>query len=155
MDKKLKDLTKEDLELLGYDDIAYLILSESTTKQKLPTIFKKICKLLELEESAFEDKIGDFFQMMSVDHRFIMLPKGYWDLKTRQKSNIIIDPDEDDEEDLELLDETEDDTDIIEPEEDEENYYDDDQDETDDPDEDDLKDLVIVGEDEEDEANVM
>ena len=153
MDKKLKELTKEDLESLGYDDIAYLILSESKTKQKLPQIFKKICKLLDLDESAFEDKIGDFFQMMSVDKRFIMLPKGFWDLKTRHQSNIIIDTDEEDEE---MIETTEDDTDILEPEEDEENdnYYDEDVDETDDPDEDDLKDLVIVSDDE-DEANLM
>lgn len=152
MDKKLKELTKEDLELLGYDDIAFLILSESKTKQKLPQIFKKICKLLDLDESAFEEKIGDFFQMMSVDKRFIMLPKGFWDLKERHQSNIIIDPDEDDEE---IIETTEDDTDIIEPEEDEEdNYFDEEVDETDDPDEDDLKDLVIVSDDE-DEANLM
>lgn len=149
MDKKLKDLTKEELESLGYDDIAYLILSESTTKQKLPTIFKKICKLLDLDESAFEEKIGDFFQMMSVDKRFIMLPKGYWDLKTRHQSNIIIDTEEDEEEDI--IEETEDDIDLMEEEED---YYDEDTDETDDPDEDDLKDLVIVSDDE-DEANIM
>ena len=152
MDKKLKELTKEELESLGYDDIAYLILSESKTKLKLPQIFKKICKLLDLDESAFEDKIGDFFQMMSVDKRFIMLPKGNWDLKSRHQSNIIIDTDDEDEE---IIEETEDDTDIIEPEEDEEeNYYDEDIDETDDTDEDDLKDLVIVNDDE-DEANIM
>ena len=152
MDKKLKELTKEDLELLGYDDIAFLILSESKTKQKLPAIFKKICKLLDLDDSAFEEKIGDFFQMMSVDKRFIMLPKGFWDLKTRHQSNIIIDTEDDDEE---IIEATEDDTDIIEPEEDEEDdYFDEEVDETDDPDEDDLKDLVIVSDDE-DEANLM
>lgn len=151
MDKKLKDLTKEDLESLGYDDIAYLILSESTTKQKLPTIFKKICKLLDLDDGEFEEKIGDFFQMMSVDKRFIMLPKGYWDLKTRHQSNIIIDTDDDDEEDI--IEETEDDIDMMDETE-EDDYYDEDADETDDTDEDDLKDLVIVGEDE-DEANIM
>ena len=152
MDKKLKDLTKQDLESLGYDDIAYLILSESTTKQKLPTIFKKICKLLDLDEGEFEEKIGDFFQMMSVDKRFIMLPKGYWDLKERHQSNIIIDTEEDDEE--EIIEGTEDDIDLIEEDEEDDNFFDEEVDETDDTDEDDLKDLVIVS-DEEDEANIM
>ena len=146
----LKDLTKEELESYSYDDIAYMILSESKRKLKLPDIFKKICKLLELSDSEYEEKIGDFFQMMSTDKRFTMLDKGNWDLKERHQSNIILNTDDEDEEE-----ETEDDIDTIEPEEDEEedNYYDEDDSEQDDADEDDLKDLVIVTDDEEDEAN--
>ena len=145
---KLKDLTKEELESYSYDDIAYMILSESKGKLKLPDIFKKICKLLDLSDDEYEEKIGDFFQMMSTDKRFTMLDKGNWDLKERHQANIIMDTEEEEEE------ESFDDTDIIEPEEEEEedNYYDEDDSEQDDPDEDDYKDLVIVGE-EEDEAN--
>ena len=32
---KIKDLTEEDLETMGYDDIAYLILKESGKKMKI------------------------------------------------------------------------------------------------------------------------
>lgn len=149
---KLKDLTKEELESYSYDDIAYMILSESKGKLKLPDIFKKICKLLDLSDAEYEEKIGDFFQMMSIDRRFTMLDKGNWDLKERHQANIIMNTDEEDEEE----EETEDDIDVLEPEEDEEeedNYYDEDDSEQDDPDEDDLKDLVIVTDDEDDETN--
>ena len=148
---KLKDLTKEDLESLGYDDIAFIILSESKGKLKLPDIFRKICDLLELSDEEYEAKIGDFFQMMSTDKRFIMLEKGKWDLKSRHQAQIIITDEEDEEEEEETLD----DIDIIEPDEEEEddNYYDEDDSEQDDPDEDDLKDLVIVSDMDDDEAN--
>lgn len=148
---KLKDLTKEELESYSYDDIAYMILSESKGKLKLPEIFKKICNLLDLSEEEYEEKIGDFFQMMSTDRRFTMLDKGNWDLKERHQSNIIMNTDDEDEEEEE---ETEDDIDALEPEDEEDdNYYDEDDTEQDDPDEDDLKDLVIVTDDEDDEAN--
>ena len=148
---KLKDLTKEDLESLGYDDIAYIILSESKAKLKLSDIFKKICDLLDLSEAEYEAKIGDFFQMMSTDKRFIMLEKGNWDLKSRHQTTIIMD----EEEEEEIEEETIDDTDIIEPDEEDEddNFYDEDDTEQDDPDDDDLKDLVIVSDMEDDEAN--
>jgi DNA-directed RNA polymerase delta subunit len=150
---KLNELTKEDLEAMGYDDIAYLILSENGAKLTLPELFKEICNLLDLSESEYESKIADFFQLMSTDHRFIMLPKGFWDLKTRHQSKVIIENDDDEELTPE---ETEDDTDMTEPEDEEEtsDYYDDDDDDETDPtsDDDDLKDLVIINEDE-DEAN--
>lgn len=148
---KLKDLTKEELESYSYDDIAYMILSESKGKLKLPEIFKKICNLLDLSEEEYEEKIGDFFQMMSTDRRFTMLDKGNWDLKERHQSNIIMNTDDEYDEEEE---ETEDDIDALEPEDEEDdNYYDEDDTEQDDPDEDDLKDLVIVSDDEDDEAN--
>jgi DNA-directed RNA polymerase subunit delta len=147
---KLKELSKEELETMGYDDIAYEILTENGAKLTLPEIFKEICDLLGLSSKEYEDKIGDFFQLLSTDHRFIMLPKGYWDLKARHQTKVIIEPDDDDEI---IPEDTEDDTDITEPDEDEEDdgiFEDEDTD--DDTGEDDLKDLVIVSEDE-DEAN--
>ena len=148
---KIKDLSKEELEAMGYDDIACLILSENGAKITLPELFKEICHLLDLSDEEYTNKIGDFFQMMSTDHRFIMLAKGFWDLKNRHQTKVIIETDDDEEI---ISDDTEDDTDITEPDEESDNYdsYDDDDDNTDDTPEDDLKDLVIVNEDE-DEAN--
>lgn len=142
---KIKDLTKAELEAMSYDDIACMILEETKKKMKINDLFKEVCKLLELPDNVFTDKIADFFEVLSTDQRFIMLPEGFWDLKTRHSAKIIID--EEDEEDI-LVDALEEEEEISEDEED--IYYD--SEETDDKAEDDLKDLVIIG-DEEDEAN--
>ena len=145
---KIKDLTKEELEAMSYDDIAYMILKEGNKKLKLPELLKKVCKLLGLDDSEIEEKISEFFQLVSRDQRFIMLNKGYWDLKERHQTQVIITNDEEDEEEL---DNTEEDVDMIDEED--STYYDEDN-EDDDPEEDDLKDLVIISDDEEDEANI-
>lgn len=148
---KLKKLSKEELEAMGYDEIAYKIFEEEKKKMKLPVLFKKICELLELDDAEYEARIGDFFQLISRDQRFTMLENGFWDLKEKYKAQIIMH--EDEEEDSES-EETEDDTDINEDsEEDETTYYDEDSDD-DDVEEDDLKDLVIISDDDDDEANL-
>ena len=48
---KLKKLSLEELESMSYDDIAYQIFVEGNKKLKLPELFKKICDLLQLDES--------------------------------------------------------------------------------------------------------
>lgn len=144
---KLKKMSKEELEAMGYDEIAYKIFEEEQKKLKLPDLFRKICDLLELDESEYENRIADFFQLISRDQRFTMLDKGYWDLKEKYKANIIMDNDDEEEE----IEESEDDLDINEEEE--TSYYDEDN-EDDDVEEDDLKDLVIISDDEDDEANM-
>lgn len=144
---KLKDYTKEELEAMSYDDIAYIILNESKKKMKINSLFQQICDLLELPERVFTDKIGDFFEVLSTDKRFIMLPDGYWDLKNKYSgSKIIIDEDDDEV----LADALEEDDDYGETDE-EDVYYE--ADETDDQEENDLKDLVIIDEEENNELN--
>ena len=145
---KLSEIPKEELELMGYDDIAAVILQESGKKMKLQDIFKKVCKALELPDSVVEDQLMDFFELMSINKKFIMLKNGYWDLQTRHKLDIVIEDEEEDEEELEIEDEEIED--IEEPEEDD-IFYDKD-DETEDVDDDDLADLVVI--DSEDEANM-
>lgn len=144
---KIKDMTKEELEALSYDDIAYLILEESGTKTKITDLFQEVCNLLELSYDEYEAKIADFFQMLSTDQRFVMLEKGFWDLKSRHQTKIILD--DTDEEDLD--EENIDDTDDMAEDNDDEIFYDDE--ENDDDSDDDLKDLVIVNEDDADEEN--
>ena len=145
---KLNEIPKEELELMGYDDIAAVILQESGKKMKLQDIFKKVCKALDLPDSVVEDQLMDFFELMSINKKFIMLKNGYWDLQTRHKLDIVIEDEEEDEEELEIEDEEIED--IEEPEEDD-IFYDKD-DETEDVDDDDLADLVVI--DSEDEANM-
>ncbi len=136
---KLTDLTKEDLENMSYDDLAYMILSESKKQMKIIDLFNTIGSLVGLSEKEVEDKIADFFEMLTLDKRFIMLDDGSWDLKERHVQKIII---EEDEEDV-GLDEIEESPEM--DEEEEEIFYD--EEETDDS-EDDLKDLVVIDEEE-------
>ena len=145
---KLSEIPKEELELMGYDDIAALILQESGKKMKLQDIFKKVCKALDLPDNVVEEQLMDFFELMSINKKFIMLKNGYWDLQTRHKLDIVIEDEEEDEE--ELIEDEDEIEDIEEPEEDD-IFYDKD-DETDDVDDDDLADLVVI--DADDEANL-
>ena len=62
---KLREIPKDELELMGYDDIALIVLQESGKKMKLADIFKKICNVLELPESSYEDELMAFFEKMS------------------------------------------------------------------------------------------
>jgi DNA-directed RNA polymerase subunit delta len=138
----IKNMTKEDLELLSNKDITNLLLEEKG-KQTTPDLFKKIIKLLELPESTFDQKIGDYYTSLTTDKRFILLEDGTWDLRSRHTSDKIIKVDEDEDEDIEEIEE--------EVDEDEEtddfDSIDSDDDDIDSGD-DDLKDLVVLDEDE-------
>ena len=138
-------LTKEEIETLSYDDVAYLILEKNQSKMKIQDLFKEVIIAMELDESEFEEHLVDYFELLSTDKRFIMLEKGFWDLKINHKTKIVIDEDEEDEEILEVENQEE-----PEIEEDEEVNYDDEIIDDDDE-EDDLKDLVIMDENEESE----
>ena len=147
---KLKDLSQEELEAMSYDDIAFMVLTESKKKLKINELFKKVCDLLKLSEQEYMDKLPSFFDVLSTDHRFIMLENGLWDLKSKHSTKVILDT-EDEEDEIEELEET-----LEEEEEETEEDIDiyRDEDETDDIDtDDDLKDLVII--DEEDETSGM
>lgn len=146
---KLKDISQEELELMGYDDIAALILEETGKKMKIFDLFKKVCEVLHLSDAEFENKIADFFEMLSTDKKFTMLENGYWDLRVKHNVEIVIDEDEDEN----LTEVIENEEEEIEPEEDETDiFYE--TDDTDDEDEDDLQDLVVIDVDE-DEANSL
>ena len=140
---KLKDLSKEELEAMSYDDIALMIITESGKQYKINELFKKVCDLLGLSEAVFMDKLPAFFDVLSTDHRFIMLENGTWDLKTKHSTKVVFESDEEDMEDIEVEEEQEE-----EIEEEDEDIFNDNEDEIDD-DDDDLKDLVIIDEDEE------
>ena len=133
-----KNLTIEELEAMSYDDIALIVLNESKKTMKINDLFKKVCNLLKLSDDEYVNKLPAFFDVLSTDHRFIMLEDGSWDIRTRHSTKIVIDNDEDED-------------DIIpeeEQEETEEIFYDEESSD-DDPTDDDLKDLVIIDEDEE------
>lgn len=144
---KLKDISKEELETMNYDDIAYIILNENKKAQKINTLFKTVCDALNLSEAEYEAKIADFFELLTTDKRFIMLEDGSWDLRELHNPEVIID-DEDDEEAILIESEETDEDSANEDEAD--IFYDADSD--DDLPDDDLEDLVVIDVDEE-EAN--
>ncbi|MGN1337586.1 MAG: DNA-directed RNA polymerase subunit delta [Candidatus Coprovivens sp.] len=145
---KIKDYTKAELEAMSYDDIALMILTESNKQMKVNELFKEVCNLLELSEDVFVDKLPAFFDVLSTDHRFIMLENGLWDLKTKHSTKVVIDNDDEDEIETEDIDQE-----IEEPIEEDEDIYNENEDDEIDDDDDDLKDLVII--DDDDEANGM
>lgn len=139
----LKELSKEELQTMAYDEIAYIILDEAGKKMKILDLFKKVCKVLNLPEETVENRIADFFELLSINKKFVMLKNGYWDLATKHQQDIVIE-DEEDGIDEEISDDEEE---IIEENEEEDIFYDNELD-NDDDEEDDLKDLVIIDEDE-------
>ena len=142
------NISKEELEQMSYDDVAYVILKTNKKKMQIQDLFKGVIETMELPSSDFDNHIMDFFELLSTDKRFLMLEKGFWDLKENHKATVVIDEEEDLEE--EIKDEEE--LDTNEEENEEINYEDDILD--DDDAEDDLKDLVIMDEGEEETDNL-
>lgn len=137
----LKNMKKEELELLSNKDITNLILEESKRKLNTADLFKKVIKLLGLPESTFEDKIADYYTALSTDKRFILLEDGTWDLRSRHTSDKVLKIQEDEDEDEEEKESQE------EPIE-EDNFDDTDDEEYDEATNEELKDLVVIDEDE-------
>lgn len=114
---KISDIKKEELELMSYNDITEILLSEKSN-QTTAELFNQIVELLSLPSSTFENKVGDFYTSLSNDKRYILLDDGKWDLRKNHKTgSVIIEEDIEDIEDIEP-EEMED----IEPEEIEEIY---------------------------------
>ena len=139
----LKDMSKEDVELLSYTDLTNLILTENKSSMNTPTIFKKICDLHGYSEEEYMDKIGDFYTSLTIDKRFVLLENHEWDLRERHAVELVLDEDEDDEEALEEENEEE----VLDEEVEDDMISSEDELDTDD---DDLDDLTVIS-DEEDE----
>lgn len=141
---KLNKMKKEELEQLSYGKIAELYLKEN--KQTLTTaeLFKEVCNLLELPEEEYQNKIGDFFETLTISKEFILLSDGKWDLKSNHTVKIDIDEIYEEKDDDVYEDTSDDESNIVPEEENDEDYEG-----TNDADYDDeLGDLSIVTEDE-------
>jgi len=98
---KLKNIPKEELELYSYIDLTKMILKEEGKSLNTPTIFGKICKLLDMTEDEYADKIGDYYTSLTTDKNFVLLDDGTWDLRDHHSIEVVLDSDEVyDEEDL-------------------------------------------------------
>ncbi len=142
---KLNKIPKSELELLSYTDIAKMYLQENKTTKNTADLFKEICKLLELSDEEYVDKIADFFESLTTSKEFILLEDGTWDLKSNHKVKVVIEDIEDESgEESEETQEEEpemDEVNDIDMIDNEDSYIDDDTEE-------DLSDLTIVEEDE-------
>ena len=119
-----------------------MILNENKKPMNTPSVFKKICDLLNLTEEEYSEKIGDYYTSLTTDKRFILLDTAEWDLKDKHKVEIVLD--EDDEEEVFDEEEIEEDDELEEMDESVEIT----DDEVDLDDSDDLEDLSIVNDDE-------
>lgn len=140
----IKNLTKEDIDTLSYEELAYLIIQDKHSKMKIIDIFKKICELKNMNEKEFEDKIADFYDLISTNKEFLVLEKGYCDLRKNHTPNVIIE-DEDDIDTEEIEENIEDDVEETE----EDIYYDNSSEEDDVDTDDELSDFMVVDEDDE------
>ena len=139
---KLNKMPKEELETLAYSDLTEMILKEKKKAINTPTLFKEICKLLELTDDDYANQIGDYYTSLTTDKRFILLDNACWDLKDKHKVEIILDDEdmEDEDYDEESQDDEDEVVETVESEdidamEDEEGI---------DTDDDDLDDLTII-----------
>lgn len=140
---KLNNIPKNELELLSYKEIAKMYLEENKVTKNTADLFKEVCKLLDLSEQEYVDKIADFFESLTTSKEFILLEDGTWDLKSNHKVKVSIEDLDDD-----ATEETESNSDELDEEEeindidaiDDDNFVDDDTD-------DDLADLTIVDDD--------
>lgn len=140
---KIKNMTKEELELLSYTDLTNMLLKEEKKPMNTPTIFSKICALLNYSEKEYNDLIGDYYTSLTLDKRFILLDNHEWDL--RENHAVTLELDDEDEEETESYDEEE----VEEEENMDDNLEESLDDEIDDDAEDDLEDLTVVEEEEE------
>lgn len=143
---KLKDKSKEELEVLSYTDLTELILKENKKPMSTKDIFTTICELLELSDEEFTNKIGDFYTSLTTDKRFILLDNTMWDLRDKHKVEIVLDDEDEDDEEYSEEDEEED---IDSEEEDTDESVEITDDEVDLDDDDDMDDLTIIDGDEE------
>ena len=147
----LSKMSKENLEMLSYAKIAELYLKENKKPMNTADLYKEVCKLLELSDSEYQERIGDFFESLTTSKEFILLNDGNWDLRINHSVKIDIDDiyEETDSEE----DENEDDYDYENMSE--EDNYDDDYTDSSDDDilDDDYADLNIVDDEELDSEN--
>ena len=138
---KIKDMPIEELELMSLTDLTYMILKENKKSMSTPIIFKEICNLLDYSDEQYASKIGDYYTLLNIDKRFVLLDNNEWDIRDNHSVELVMD-----EEDEEEIEEEEKEEEIEETEEEniDEILEDDDID-------DDLEELSIMDEEDEEE----
>lgn len=113
----LKNIPLEEIQILSYNDLTYMILKEQKKSMTTPEIFKTICDLLGYTENDYTNKIGDYYTAISLDKRFIMLDSGEWDLRDHHSIELnVLDEALEDENEEEALEDSEEIEDILDEE---------------------------------------
>ena len=141
---KLNQMSKEEIELLSYTDLTYLLLTEKHKSMNTPTIFREISNLLGFTEEEYSSKIGDYYTSLTIDKRFVLLDNNEWDIRDRHSVELVVDEEE---EEVEETEEEEEETIPDEVEEDIDTIHDDESLDEDN----DLENLSIIPDDDEDE----
>ena len=150
----IRKMTSEELEKLSHLDIAYNIIKNEKKVLNTLDLLKEVCNVLNYDESAVEELIGEFYTSLNLDKRFILID-GKWDVAENHSVKIVVDDEMDDElETFEDIDEEDEEAKEIEDEavlEDVEVLED-----LDDDIDDEMDDLTILSEEEieEDEENM-
>lgn len=150
----IRKMTSEELEKLSHLDIAYNIIKNEKKVLNTLDLLKEVCSILNYDESAVEELIGEFYTSLNLDKRFILID-GKWDITENHSVKIVVDDEMDDElETFEDIDEEDEEAKEIEDEavlEDVEVLED-----LDDDIDDEMDDLTILSEEEieEDEENM-
>lgn len=134
---RLKDMPIEELELLSYTDMTYLLIKENKKPMNTSDLFHQISDLLGYSEEEYTAKIGDYYTSLNIDKRFVLLDTHEWNIRDYHSAEVLMDDeDSDDEEEdtLEIEDEEEDNIDEIMD---------------DDLEEDDMEDLSMIEDEEE------
>ena len=147
---KLNKMSKNELELLSFTEIAKLYLEENKNTMTTADLFKKVCELLEMSEEEYVNNIADFFQSLSTSKKFILLDNGEWDLKSNHAVKVSIDEIYDDtNSETEESENTDEENEIIDTEEENDiDLIDNNDSYLDNEDDDDLADLTILSDEE-------
>lgn len=102
----LNKMTKQELEVLSYTDLTELIFKEEKKELNTPTLFRKICDLLELSDDEYASQIGDYYTSLTTDKRFVSMENGNWDLRDKHAVKLVIDEEDDEDETDEEMDDS-------------------------------------------------
>ena len=87
---KLKNMSKEELELMSYTDLTEMLIKENKKPMNTPTVFHKICDLLGYSEDEYASKIGDYYTSLTIDKRFVLLDNNEWDLRDHHSIDLSL-----------------------------------------------------------------
>ena len=65
------NISKEELEQMSYDDVAYEILKSKKKKMNIQDLFKGVIEIMELPASDFDSHIVDFFELLSLNFSWL------------------------------------------------------------------------------------
>lgn len=150
----IRTMPKEELENYSLLEMAQNLLKMDKKPKTTTELFREICELLELNESQYQNLVGDFYTSLNLDKRFIII-NSKWDLKEHHSVKVVIDDDLDDLDgidDIEDIDEPEEEIEIKIENDDDDDEPEEEVDILEDDDEDDELDQLTILEDEEQES---